>query len=182
MRLKRDFFQKTTIAVAKGLLGQSIVRQWLKQKIRAMIIETEAYIGRDDLACHASRGRTKRSEILFWKAGHAYVYLIYGMHHCFNVVTERENYPAAVLIRGVIMPNGQIINGPGRVCKALKINGKFHGQDLIGNKNLWFDGQRSKKEEMRRKKLKMKSGPRIGVGYAGSWAKKPWRFWQDASS
>ena len=175
MKLPRAFFQRPTLWVAKNLLGQTLVRRWRNNEIRATITETEAYIGPMDLACHASRGRTKRSEVLFWKAGHAYVYLIYGMHYCFNVVTEKEDFPSAVLIRSIKV-NGQppelsklSIKGPGRVCRALKIDKKFHGQDLIANQELWFENAT--------RIGKVKVGPRIGVDYAGIWAKKPWRLW-----
>lgn len=161
------------------MLGKFIAREWRGKKIKAVITETEAYVGQNDLACHASRGRTKRSEVLFWEAGYAYVYLIYGMHYCFNVVTEKEGYPAAVLIRGVLMPDGREIKGPGRVCKTLYIYKKFHGRDLIGNKELWFENNpRFKNHGVSEfKSLKVQNGPRIGVEYAGKWAKKPWRFW-----
>ena len=184
-RLSRKFFEGPTLKVAMNLLGQVLVRKIGKKEIRGIICETEAYVGEKDMACHASRGRTPRSEVLFWEAGRAYVYLIYGMHYCFNVVTEKKDFPSAVLIRGVIplTKNPEIkskhaprfnlggkILGPGRVCKFFKIDKKFHGQDLIGNKALWIE---------RGSKIsgaKIKKGPRIGVDYAGAWAKKPWRF------
>lgn len=170
-KLKREFFRKPTLSVAKNLLGQILVRKIGKKEIRGIICETEAYIGEKDKACHASRGRTPRSEVLYWDAGHAYVYLIYGMYYCFNAVTEKKDFPSAVLIRGVIPfgSTGKIL-GPGRVCKFFKIDKKFHGQDLIGNKSLWFE--RGPKIPAK----KIKKAPRVGVEYAGSWAKKPWRF------
>ncbi|MDP2860437.1 MAG: DNA-3-methyladenine glycosylase, partial [bacterium] len=99
-RLSRKFFVRPTLMVAKDLLGKILVRKTGRKITRVMIIETEAYCGPKDLASHASRGRTKRTEIMFGPAGHAYIYLIYGMYHCLNVVTEAEGYPAAVLIRG----------------------------------------------------------------------------------
>ena len=172
-RLSRKFFEKPTVRVAQDLLGQILVRRIGKKEIRGVICETEAYVGENDKACHASRGRTPRSEVLFWEAGRAYVYLIYGMHYCFNVVTEKKDFPSAVLIRGVIQltknPEGKVL-GPGRVCKFFKIDKKFHGQDLIGNKALWIEGG------SKISGAKIKKGPRIGVDYAGVWAKKPWRF------
>jgi len=168
------------------LLGQVLVRRIGKKEIRGIICETEAYVGSEDKACHASRGRTPRSEVLFWEAGRVYVYLIYGMYYCFNVVTEKKDFPSAVLIRGVIpltkapeiksqySPRfnlGGKVLGPGRVCKFFKIDKKFHGQDLIGNKKLWLERGPKISE------AKIKKGPRVGVDYAGAWAKKPWRFW-----
>jgi DNA-3-methyladenine glycosylase len=169
--LPREFFQKQTLAVAKNLLGQILIRRWRGREIRAVVRETEAYVGENDLACHASRGRTKRSEVLFEKAGTAYVYLVYGMHYCFNVVTEKKDFPAAVLIRAISI-DGKLVSGPGRVCKVLHIDKRFHGRDLINNKELMFLAAD-------RKKIKIESGPRIGVQYAGVWAEKPWRFWMN---
>lgn len=165
------FFEKPTLWVAKHLLGRILIRRWRGREIRASICETEAYVGENDLACHASKGRTPRSEVLFAKAGTAYVYLIYGMHYCFNVVTEKNGFPAAVLIRAVTI-DGKNFSGPGRVCKALHIDKRFHGQDLIKNEELRFENGLSPL-----KSYQIKSGSRIGVEYAGVWARKPWRFW-----
>jgi len=101
MRLPRKFFEQKTLSVAKNLLGCFLIRQIGRKRIVARIVETEAYCGPKDLANHASKGKTKRTEVMFNQAGHAYVYLIYGMYYCFNVVTEKMGYPAAVLIRGI---------------------------------------------------------------------------------
>ena len=101
IKLKREFFERKTLVVARELLGKYLIHRIGTKIISGMITETEAYHGFRDLASHASRGRTKRTEIMFGPAGHAYIYLIYGMYYCLNVVTEREEYPAAVLIRGV---------------------------------------------------------------------------------
>ena len=175
MRLNRKFFEKPTLEVARNLLGQILVRRFKKKEIRGVICETEAYVGEKDKACHASRGRTPRSEVLFWEAGRAYVYLIYGMHYCFNIVTEKKDFPSAVLIRGALI-DGEKITGPGRVCKFFKIDKKFNGRDLIGNKSLWFSagGGPAGLRSLRRGVIK--KYPRVGVEYAGLWAKKPWRF------
>src|SRR3989338_8834030 len=102
MKLNREFFEQNTLKVAKGLLGKALCVRKSGKILRWMIIETEAYRGEDDLACHASKGRTKRTETLYKKAGTVYAYLIYGMHYCLNIVTEKENYPSAILIRSVI--------------------------------------------------------------------------------
>ena len=113
MKLGNEFFSKNTLWVAKNLLGRFLCRRLESgQIISAMITETEAYRGLSDKASHASKGRTKRTEVMFGPSGSIYVYMIYGMHHCLNIVTERKDYPAAVLIRGV-----EGANGPGRVCK-----------------------------------------------------------------
>src|SRR3989338_8151058 len=99
--LKRKFFEGDTRAVARGLLGKVLVRKIGRKLIAGMIVETEAYMGARDLACHSAKGRTPRTEVMFGPAGHAYIYLIYGMHFCLNIVTEREKFPSAVLLRGV---------------------------------------------------------------------------------
>ncbi len=169
-KLSRSFFMRPTVRVARELLGKTIARKIGSRVIRARITETEAYVGPHDKANHASRGRTPRTEIMFGDAGHAYVYLIYGMHWCFNIVTERTGTPSAVLIRGVEI-DGKHINGPGRVSRVLQMNKKLNGADLIGNRMLWLEkGGVHRKHEIHR-------GTRIGVDYAGAWAKKPWRFW-----
>src|SRR5919201_4003780 len=118
MILPREYFNRSTLQVAKSLLGKYLVRETKRGIEAGRIVEVEAYCGPKDLACHASKGRTKRTEVMFGVPGVAYVYMIYGMYHCFNIVTEREGYPAAVLIRGVeIEGNGlPLISGPGRVC------------------------------------------------------------------
>ena len=116
--LGRSFYQKNTLNVAKGLLGCLLIRKVGRKIIRGKITEVEAYIGEDDLACHASKGRTSRTEIMYGEAGHAYVYMIYGMYHCLNVVTEKKNFPAAVLIRGVKIEN---IEHDGLTINKIKI-------------------------------------------------------------
>lgn len=153
MRLPRSFFKQKTLKVAKDLLGCFLIHQISKKKIISRIIETEAYCGPKDLANHASLGRTKRTEVMFGPAGHAYIYLIYGMYYCLNIVTEKVNYPAAVLIRGVELEtrnprlktrnsNSEFrvlkIIGPGKVCRELKINKKFNGIDLVKSKQLYI--------------------------------------------
>jgi len=165
--LTRTFFNRPTLKVAKELLGKFLVRKIGGKIIKAMITETEAYCGPKDLACHASKGRTKRTEVMFGPAGHAYVYLIYGMYYCLNIVTEDEGYPAAVLIRAV---DAAGVNGPGKLCRFFKIDKTFNGEDLIKSKRLWIEeGIKIKPEQIKRSK-------RIGVDYAGEYKDKPWRF------
>jgi DNA-3-methyladenine glycosylase len=180
MRLKREFFNRSAIIVAKELLGKYLCRR-LKNKIVCFkITETEAYCGQRDLACHASKGLTSRTKIMFGPPGYAYVYLIYGMYNCLNVVTGKEGYPAAVLIRKVelqtLKPNTKNSNnylrldGPGKLCRALNIDRRYNGIDLCKSKEIWF-------EDRKERSVKIKSGKRIGVDYAGKWAHKLWRFY-----
>ncbi|MBU1131242.1 DNA-3-methyladenine glycosylase [Patescibacteria group bacterium] len=169
MLLPKKFFKQKTLKVARQLLGCFLIRQIGKKKIIAKIIETEAYCGPKDLANHASKGRTKRTEVMFGPAGHVYVYLIYGMYYCFNVVTEKEGYPAAVLIRGVEINNQEIL-GPGKVCRELKIDKSLHGVDLIKSNKIWLESYKGIKNR------KIKKMPRVGVDYAGEYKDKLWRF------
>jgi DNA-3-methyladenine glycosylase len=161
--------------VARSLVGKYLVRVLDGREVAGRIIEVEAYVGPQDKACHASKGRTKRTDVLFGPPGQSYVYLIYGMHHCLNVVTEREEFPAAVLIRAIEV-DGVLIDGPGRLCRALQIDLSLNRIDLTAQGALWFEDRGSR--ILRRQVAAL---PRIGVGYAGTWAKKPYRFrWQEA--
>ena len=173
MKLGREFFEQKTLKAAKGLLGKTLCARKDGKILRGIIIETEAYRGEDDLACHASKGRTKRTETLYKKAGTVYAYLIYGMHYCLNIVTEKENYPSAVLIRGVMVEeNGETkaISGPGRVCRYFGIDKTFNGLDVFG-KNIWIEDNGFKISP--RQILKSK---RIGVDYAKHCKDYLWRF------
>jgi len=168
--LSRAYFNRPTLAVARSLVGKYVVRDNGKGTVAGKIIEVEAYVGPQDKACHASKGRTPRTEVMFGPAGVAYVYLVYGMYHCLNVVTEREQFPAAVLIRAVEI-DGKLLDGPGRLCRALGIDRSLNRLDLTMGKGLWLEDRGA--EILRRDIGRF---PRIGVDYAGLWAKKPWRF------
>ena len=175
MKLGKDFFEQNTLKIAKSLLGKTLCVRKNGKILKGTIVETEAYRGEDDLACHASKGRTKRTETLYKKAGTVYAYLIYGMHYCLNIVTEKENYPSAVLIRGVAIDNVQhsmsnIVSGPGRVCRHFGIDKTFNGLDVFG-KNIWIEegGFKISPREI----LKSK---RIGVDYAKHCKDYLWRF------
>ncbi len=161
------FFDRPADRVARELLGASLVVRaadgWLT---RHVVFETEAYLGAQDLACHGSRGLTKRNATMFGPAGHWYVYLCYGMHWMLNVVTGGEGVPAAVLIRGV----GEHV-GPGRLTKALGIDRSFDGQPATRLTGLWLEAV-----EAAVPRRLIERTPRIGVGYAGEWAEKPLRF------
>ena len=168
--LQSRYFNRPTVMVARSLLGKYLVRENGRGTVAGKIIEVEAYCGPKDLACHASKGRTARTEVLYGPPGTAYVYLIYGIYHCLNVVTERAEFPAAVLIRAIEM-NGLLIDGPGRLCRALEIDRSLNRHDMTSRERLWFEDR-----GMSVKRSEVGAFPRIGVNYAGSWAKKPWRF------
>ena len=168
--LPRIYFNRPTLTVARSLIGKYLVRAIDGRILAGKIIEVEAYVGLEDKACHASKGRTQRTDVMFGPGGVAYVYLIYGMYHCLNVVTEREEFPAAVLIRAIEL-DGALIDGPGRLCRALQIDRSLNRTDLTTGESLWFE-DRGKLVE----RGDVETHPRIGVDYAGEWAKKPWRF------
>ena len=176
--LPRAFFDRPTLKVAKDLLGKFLIRETSSDLLQTRIVDVEAYVGPEDKACHASKGRTKRTEIMFGPPGFTYVYLIYGMYYCLNLVTEREEYPAAILIRGLEVHketdagiSSTRIDGPGRVCRFLNIDRTDNGIDATLGTTLWIEdhGQTYSKQQIQ-------TFPRIGVDYAGEWAKKPWRF------
>ena len=127
--LPRIYFNRPTLTVARSLIGKYLVRAIDGRIFAGKIVEVEAYVGPEDKACHASKGRTQRTDVMFGPGGVAYVYLIYGMYHCLNVVTEREEFPSAVLIRSVEI-DGELIDGPGRLCRALQIDRRLNRVDL----------------------------------------------------
>lgn len=164
--MPNSFFGRKTLKVAEKLVGKYLVRKSGGKIIREKITETEAYVGPHDLACHSSRGKTARNEIMYRKAGTIYVYFTYGMHWMLNIVTEEKDYPAAVLIRSI-----ERVSGPGRLTKAFYIDKKLNGKKLGLKSGLWIEngGKISKK--------KIWCTPRIGISYAGKiWSKKPYRF------
>ncbi len=168
MRLGKDFFKRDAIDLAKDLLGKVLVRKFEDgSEFRAKISEVEAYCGEKDLACHASKGRTKRTEVMYHDGGKVYVYLIYGMYWMLNFVSGIENEPQAVLIRGV-----DEISGPGRLGKTLRLDKSFYGEDLGNSERIWVEN-----EEKLNPKL-IKTSKRIGIDYAGEiWSNKLWRFY-----
>lgn len=165
--LPQNFFDRPTITVAKELLGKFLVRKIGRRVRRGMITEVEAYIGPHDKASHASRGRTKRTEIMFGKSGHWYICMVYGMHYCLNVVTEQEGYPAAILIRSV-----EGVLGPGRVCGYFKIDMRLNRKIAAKKTGLWIEDGCIKINPRT-----IRRSPRIGIAYAEEWQKKLWRFY-----
>ena len=168
--LPRIYFNRPTLTVARSLIGKYLVRSIDGRMLAGKIVEVEAYVGPQDKACHASKGRTQRTDVMFGPGGVAYVYLIYGMYHCLNVVTEREEFPSAVLIRAIEI-DGELLDGPGRLCRALQIDRRFNRMDLTTGESLWFEDRGVLVE-----RGDVGAHLRVGVDYAGEWAKKPWRF------
>lgn len=185
--LNRKFFERSAVAVAKDLLGKYLCRRYGGKVIRVMITETEAYDGFHDRASHAHRGETPRNTVMFGPAGHWYVYFVYGMHWMLNMVTGREGYPAAVLIRRVQYDDVKdgYIEGPGRVTKFLKIDKKFNGKSASRRNGLWIAAPSYKEQSLFLMKFgakifKIKKSKRIGVAYAGPvWSNKKYRFYLD---
>jgi len=189
-RLAREVYLNDTAEVARRLLGCRLVRWVNEQRVAGIIVETEAYVGREDLGCHASGARTPRVEAMYGPPGHAYIYLVYGMYHCLNAVTQPVGEPQAVLIRALAptegidlmranrrnsrtgaVPSGKdLANGPGKLCQAMGIDLSLYGADLTGDA-LWVE------EEPPMPAHRICVGPRIGIDYAGEWAKAPLRFW-----
>lgn len=166
--LPHSFFNRRTLKVAEDLIGKYLVRKIGNKIIREKITETEAYVGEHDLACHTSRGKTKRNEVMFREAGTIYVYFTYGMHWMLNIVTEEKGCGTAVLIRGT-----ENISGPARLTKALKVDKGLNGKKLGRKVGLWVEEDLKTKNS----KLKIVRTPRIGVSYAGQdWSEKPYRF------
>jgi len=171
--LNRRFYNRETLKVAQEMLGCFLVRKVKNKIIRAMITDVEAYVGEDDLACHASKGRTSRTEIMYGPAGHLYVYFVYGMHFIMNIVTEKKEFPAAVMIRGIKIDDVgyQKTNGPAKACKFLQIDKKLDGWDMTQGEKLWIE------RGVKIPKNKIKTGKRIGIDYAGHCTHYLWRFY-----
>ena len=167
--LRQSTFNRPTLVVAHDLVGKMLVRWIGRQRHSVIITETEAYIGEEDLACHARFGRTKRNAALYGNAGSWYVYLVYGMHWMLNVVTEKVDKPAAVLIRsGVSIVSGELLRGPGILTKALEIDGRVYGQSAtVGDLQIHDIGKFPGR---------ILRTPRVGIDYAGKYKDKRWRF------
>jgi DNA-3-methyladenine glycosylase len=163
-RFDRSFFTRDVLEVAPELIGKHLVISNGSFYSCYPITEVEAYRGEEDLACHASKGRTARTEIMYHSGGHLYVYLIYGMYWMLNIVTGRKDIPEAVLIRGI-----EGYNGPGKLTRQLNIDKTFYGEDLCKSKRIWVTEANGTYHFTR--------SSRIGIDYAGEpWISKPWRF------
>ena len=188
-RLPRSFYRRDVIAVARRLLGQRLVSEIGDSRASGVIVETEAYLGTVDKAAHTFDGRrTARNEVMWGNGGHAYVYFVYGMHHCVNVVAGDPGEPVAVLLRALEPDGGtdlmferraparrpiDLCSGPGKLCQALGITRAVDGDDLVEGERLFI-------EELRKRALPASAigcGPRVGVDYAEEWQHEPLRFW-----
>lgn len=184
--LPAAFYDRSALEVARDLLGRRLVRHLNGQRLSGLIVETEAYRGQEDLACHARAGRTPRTAVMYGPPGHAYVYFTYGMHWLLNCIAEAEDFPAAVLIRAIVPQEGLEVmaanrpgrpprewsNGPAKLCQALAIDGSFNGLPLWELKTgLWLEeGQPVADAQVRQT-------PRIGIDRVPEpWLSIPWRF------
>ena len=185
--LPRSFYNRPTLIVARELIGATIVRVENDVRIAGMIVETEAYVGENDLGCHAKAGKTPRTQVMYGEAGGAYVYFTYGMHWMLNAVTEAEGFPAAVLIRAIQplegietiesrrgkQPQAKWTDGPAKLAQALGIDNSFNNVDLCSQKSsLWIEEGKSISDE------NVTIGARVGLtNVPEPWKSKPWRFW-----
>jgi DNA-3-methyladenine glycosylase len=184
--LPRSFYDRPALKVAREILGTCLVRLEGKERIAGIIVEAEAYVGEEDLGCHASAGYTPRTQVMYGPPGHAYVYFTYGMHWMLNFVVEAEGFPAAVLIRSIVPTEGieriairragrpveQWTNGPGKICRALSINRAQNGADLCSPEAELFveDGVDIPDSSVT-------IGPRVGLNSVPEpWKSIPWRF------
>lgn len=171
--LNRDFYNRKTEIVAKELLGKYLVREVGNIRMVGKIVETEAYLGPHDLAAHSRFGMTKRNKVMFGEAGYAYVYLIYGIYHCLNIVTEKVGHGSAILIRAVEpMENiNRKMNGPGLLCRVLEVTRKLNGVDMTKRGGLYvLEGEKVSSRDIVETK-------RIGIEYAGEWKERKLRFY-----
>ncbi|WP_133127856.1 DNA-3-methyladenine glycosylase [Legionella nagasakiensis] len=170
-KLGREFYNRDTVLVAKELLGKLLVHKTSAVARIGRIVEVEAYLGRHDLAAHSSKGITKRTQIMFGPPGYAYVYLIYGIHHCVNVVTEQEGNGCAVLLRALepIANLDTRTQGPGLLCKAMEIDKQLNGHDLLSDDFFIATANHESR-------ITIVKTPRIGIAYAKHWAKRLLRF------
>lgn len=165
MRLTGEFFARDALEVAPDLVGKVLVRRLPDgSELRERIAETEAYRGEEDKGCHASKGRTPRTELLFGESGRIYVYLCYGMHWLMNVITGEDGQPQGLLIRA-----GELHDGPAKLTKFLQVDGSFNGEPIDGNERIWIEDDGSRP--------RIRTAPRVGIDYAGDyWKSIEWRF------
>lgn len=183
-RLAGDFFAADAVTIARDLLGKSLLRRLGGEILGGIIVETEAYVGEEDSACHASRGCTPRTRVMYGAPGHYYVYLIYGMYHMLNIVTGDQGHPQAVLIRSLQPVKGikhmqnlrgnvadkKLCDGPGKLCQALAIDRQLNALPVESDA-LWLEAAPPQEQS------RIIACPRVGIGYASAAdQQKPWRF------
>ena len=185
-RLSESFFGRNTVLVARELVGKQLVRQEGNKRLSGVIIETEAYRGQEDLACHARVGKTPRTEIMFGPPGRTYIYFVYGMHWLLNFVTEDDGFPGAVLIRAIIpkegleiisrrrngQPKKQWTNGPAKICQAMNIDNQLNGINICArNAQVYVENGVEIESEL------IQASPRVGLNSVPEpWRSIPWRF------
>lgn len=171
-KLPRKFYNRDTIDVAKDLLGKFLIHKHNGIEQIGKIVEVEAYLGPHDLAAHSAKGLTPRTKVMFGPPGHSYVYLIYGMYYCMNIVTKEEGHASAVLLRALepVKNIDDKTNGPGLLCRAMHITKHLQGHDLLSD-DFYVA------EEKNPPSIKIIKRPRVGVDYAGHWAKRLLRFY-----
>lgn len=174
-KLPRSFYTRPAIDLARDLIGKILVHRLPTQILRARIVETEAYVGTHDLACHAAKGRTARTEVMFGHGGHAYVYLIYGVHEMFNIVASTPGDAQAVLIRAAEPLDGwrADLSGPGKLARAMQITRAHYGLDLTANQIFLLNDPSDTPH--------IHTTPRINIDYSGDWRDAPLRFVDPAS-
>lgn len=183
--LPQKFYNRDTLKVAQDLLGKFLIRKIGNKQLVGMITETEGYCGSNDLASHASKGKTPRTEIMFGNPGYSYIYLIYGMYNCLNIVTEHKNYPAAVLIRSIEPIEGieymkkqrktdnelNLTTGPGKLCQAFQIDKKLNNKAVFKKGLIWVEDRGNLKSSQ------IIKAKRVGIYYAKEYRDKLWRFY-----
>ncbi|MFC1598860.1 DNA-3-methyladenine glycosylase [Patescibacteria group bacterium] len=191
-KLPANFYKNNSFLLAEKLLGKFLIRKYNNHTLVGKITETECYYGHDDLASHASRGKTERTKLMFDQPGLAYIYLVYGMYYCFNIVSEAKDFPAAILIRSIepisglkqmaknrqlqpdsLNSNIKLTTGPGKLCQAFKIDKKLNGENLIKSERIYL----AKNPQEKISKTQIATGKRIGIDYAGKYKNKLWRYY-----
>lgn len=189
--LQKDFYTRNTIKVARELLGKLLIRKIGSRYMSGKIVETEAYRGFDDTACHGSKGKSKKCKAMFADSGKIYVYLVYGIHFMLNIVTEKKDFPSAVLIRAIKPMSGvdemyknrgvgsliDLTNGPGKLTQALQIDKSLNGERLVKSSGLWIE-----KPKLHERSFDIAKSSRVGIDYAGRKSRQvKWRFFLKSS-
>jgi DNA-3-methyladenine glycosylase len=183
-RLPLDFYMRDGVTVARELVGKHLVRRLDGSDVVCRIVETEAYMGPEDKASHAYRNRqSQRTRVFYQRGGYLYIYMIYGMYYCCNIITATEDRPEAVLLRAVEPLTGieaiekrrsarrqvDLTNGPGKLCQALDIDNRLYGYDVTTGQDIWLEDSGQQ--------FPISASPRVNIDYAAEYRDKPWRFY-----